>query len=305
MASTIDGAHRRLLVFGGRFRAAASGLYTLYNDVWSFDFATEQWASIAAANAGPSGRVNASAVYDAATDELVVFGGNTSRDGLQFVPSADVWALALATGTWRRVMASGTAPAARLFHAAAIRGRRMLVMDGGDVNAFVGPFFNDLNVLDLATSTWSSLTRQGDDPLGRINFGLLADVAGSRWIVLGGHDDGALGNRNDAFALADNGTFSTLVGGDTLNRPGTGFCSFPADFVTADLGAPERRSAFVSGVDPTRRRALLFGGKTDCGTTNDVWVFDFAMGRWQPARPSTLGVSCQRSGVQTCTSLCQ
>jgi hypothetical protein len=92
--------------------------------------------------------------------------------------------------------------------------------------------------------------------------------------------------------------------GDALNRPGAGFCDFPADFTTSDDSSPERRSAFVSAVDPARNRAIVFGGKTDCGSAGDVWAVDLNTHAWSPLRGSIEGLSCQRAGRQNCRSLC-
>ncbi len=304
MAYALDAMHRRLLIFGGRFRAGASGTYTLYNEVWSLDLAAEQWTQVMPANTGPSARANATAVYDETSDELVVFGGNTSASGATFVPQNDVWALNLATMMWRRVMTTGTAPSVRLFHAAAIRGRTMLVFGGGGANAFIGPFYSDLYTLDLAGSTWTRLAPTGARTLGRINAGMVADAMMDRFFLVAGHDDGQLGNRNDVFSIATDGTIAALAPGDSLGTAGAGFCDFPADFTTADMNAAERRSSFVIGVDAMRRRAIIFGGRTDCGSANDVWSIDLATGEWRPLRLTNEGQSCARSGRSGCTTLC-
>jgi hypothetical protein len=304
-ASALDTRRRRLLVFGGRYRAGETGPYTVYNDVWALDLATAQWSQVTTSGAAPSGRANASAVYDATADELVIYGGNTSRDGLRYTPQGDVWALNLGTGAWRRVATSGMAPRPRLFHAAAIRERQMLVFGGGGADALTGSFYNEAFALDLATGTWSAVQLSGDDPLGRINHVLIADPTMPRYLLIAGHDDDALGNRNDVLALDPGGAVRTLTVGDTFNRMGSGFCDFPPDFANVDTSAPERRSAFVAGVDPRRNRVLVFGGKTDCGTTRDVWAVDLATGAWRPLRTSNEGVACQRSGRTGCTSLCQ
>lgn len=303
-AAALDSRRRRLVMFGGRYRAGTSGAYTLYNEVWALDFATERWERLNTSGSGPSARANASAVYDAEADELVIFGGNTSTDGASFRPQGDTWALNLGTLAWRQIATTGTAPTARLFHAAALRGRQMLIMGGGGANAFTGPFYNDAFVLDLQSAQWTELTLSGDDPLGRINLALVADTTQDRFLLIAGHDDGALGNRNDVLAVSPMGAISTLSAGDAFNRAGSGFCDFPADFATIDPNAPERRSAFVLGVDARRNRALVFGGKTDCGSTNDVWAVDFATGAWRPLRATNIGIACQRSGRTGCTSLC-
>jgi hypothetical protein len=303
-ASALDTHRRRLLMFGGRFRSGASGAYTLYDETWALDLAQTQWTRVDTSGPGPSARANASAVYDEARDRLVVFGGNTSTDPLRFTPQNDTWALDLGTGTWSRLGATSAAPPARQFHAAAAGNGTMVIVSGGDANAFTGPFLHDAWSFDLAMNAWTELPLSGDDPLGRINHAIVFDSSRSRFILLAGHDDGDLGNRNDAMELASDGTVRSLVAGDTFNQPGAGFCDFPSDFTVADANAPERRSAMVAALDASHDRVIVFGGRTDCGSTNDVWSFDLAMNRWSPLQTSNEGVSCARAGRTDCTALC-
>lgn len=303
-AWALDARRRRMIVFGGRFREGTSGAYTLYRDVWAFDLAAERWEELSPTGEAPAARSNAAAVYDPEADAFVVFGGNTSTSGLTFTPRNDTWALDLATNTWRRVATTGAAPTARLFHSAALVGRGLWVYGGGGANAFMGPFYSDLWRLDLATSAWSRVTLSGETAAlgGRISAALLP--AGDGAALVGGHDDGALGNRNDVLALSAAGEVSVARAGDELNRPGAGFCDFPADFATTDVDAPERRSAFVAALDPARNRVIVFGGKTDCGSAGDVWSLDLTARAWRPLRGAIEGLSCQRSGRENCRSLC-
>ncbi len=307
MAYALDTRRRRMVIFGGRYRAGASGTYTLFNDVWALDLATGRWQPLTPTGTGPSARSNAAAVYDPVADALVIYGGNTNPSGLAFTPRGDAWALDLATLAWRAVATTttGTRPPARLFHPAAVQGRSMLVVSGGDTNAFTGPFLPCAWRLDLATDTWTELPLGGDPAVyRRINAALTPDATDG-WLLVAGHDDGALGNRNDVLHIGADGAVSTLQSGDQLNHPGAGFCSFPPDFTTTDMNAPERRSAFVLAADPVRHRALVYGGKTDCGLAGDVWTVDLATGALQPLRATTDGVSCTRSGRTGCTALCE
>jgi hypothetical protein len=304
MAWALDTRRRRMVVFGGRFRAGSTGSYTLYNDVWAFDLATETWEAITPEGEAPAARSNAAAVYDPERDALVLFGGNTSVSGLTFTPRNDTWALDLAQRTWRRVATTGAAPTARLFHSAALVGRAMLVYGGGGANAFMGPFYRDAARLDLDTGAWSPVALTGDtDALaGRISASLVA--TGGDALLVGGHDDGALGNRNDLLRVGADGAVSVVRAGDALGTPGSGFCDFPPDFATADEASPERRSGFVLAVDPARNRAIVYGGKTDCGLAGDVWSLDLAAGAWRSLRSTNDGLSCQRTGRENCRSLC-
>lgn len=306
MAYALDTRRRRMLVFGGRFRAGATGAYTLYRELWSLDLATDAWTRLAPEGGGPSARANASAVYDADGDALIVYGGNSSTDGTRFSPLSDVWRLDLGTNAWTRVNASG-GPSARLFHAAAYRGGAMLVFGGGGANAFTGPFFRDLWSLNLAGASWQQVTLRGDNAelLGRISASIAPDPAGDGLLLVGGHDDGALGNRNDVFTVSAAGDVSMLRAGDVLGRAGSGFCDFPSDFAVTDDESPERRSSFVLAEDPARQRFLVYGGKTDCGLAGDVWALERSPLRWRPLRGTNDGLSCVRAAREGCTSLCQ
>lgn len=304
MAYALDTRRNQMLVFGGRFRATSSGAYTLFRETWRLDLATDRWARVDA-EGGPSARANAAAAYDPTGDAFYVMGGNTSTSGASFTPLSDLWRLDLASNTWARVV-TNTPPPARLFHAAAIRDGALTVFGGGGANAFTGPFMRDLWRLDLATSMWTRASVQGptDELLGRISASLIPDPSADGLLLVGGHDDGALGNRNDVYALSSNGELTLLRAGDVLNTPGNGFCDFPADFAITDEDSPERRSAFVLASDPARRRLILYGGKTDCGLAGDVWALSRDPLRWTALRGTSDGLSCARSGRSGCSSLC-
>ncbi len=303
-AYALDSRRRRLMVFGGRFRAATMGNYTHLRDLWSLDLATGVWSPVEASG-GPSARSNAAMAYDPAGDRLVLFGGNNNPSGLSFTPQRDTWVFDLAAGSWQRLDAAG--PTARLFHGAVVAEGSLWVYGGGGANAFVGPFMGDLWRLDLSAGSWSEVAVTGDTAglAQRINPALAPAPTGGGVVVVAGHDDGALGNRNDIVAVSADGEARVVRAGDRLVRQGNGFCDFPADFTAPDLDGPERRSAFVFALDPVRGRALVYGGKTDCGLAGDVWALDLATGTWSPQRATSDGLSCIRAGRTGCTALCQ
>lgn len=308
LASTTDTTRGRGIFFGGRYRQGTSGAYTLYNDVWAFDFAAETWAQLPTTGTGPSARANATAVYDAEGDRVIVFGGNSSTNGLSFKPEADAFALDLKTNAWSPVGANGTKPRGRLFHSMAIDAttRTAYVFSGGDENAFLGPFFKDVFALDLATDTWREVAATGDTPLGRINGAATFDSAQKRLLVFGGHDDGQVGNQNDLYALDVSVTpavWSRVEGGDTFNKPSAGQCDFAPDFTNVDKNRPDRRGAFAFGVRKDGRGLVLFGGKTDCGLAADAWWMAAGSAKFTPVNQSPVGLSCVRVST-TCKGLC-
>jgi len=319
-----DPARGRALLFGGRFREAGkTGNYTLYDDVWAFDFVLRTWTKLETTGTGPSPRANSSAIVDG--DTLWVFGGTTSPSSLAFAPTNDLYALNLVTNEWREVSATGDVPEKRLFHALTVdtQTHRAFMAYGGDANAFVGPFFKDLYSLDLGTAAWTKLevTHPEGFDFGRIKLGMVVrrseGTEAARLLAFGGHDDvngaSALGNRNDLLSLdlANDGpsppsslAWQHPIQGDTFNKAPSAQCNFPADFVLPDAASIERRSAFAFAPLPTGEAFVVFGGDSDCGRLSDAWWFDSRKGTWTAIVESLPGLTCLRTGNVDCNSLC-
>lgn len=301
-AASIDEERGLWILHGGRFRDGTSGNYTMYDETWALDLATDAWSLIA--TGGPSARVNH--VAEVVDGQFLIHGGNTSKSGASFTPLGDLWSLDLDTLEWTELSPAGDAPKDRLFHSSTLSGdgATMYVYGGGDENAFVGPFFGDLWALDTASLTWSRLhTGRQDAPEGRLVPNMAVDDANGRVILFGGHDDGELGNTNQvwAFDLAG-GTWAELSSGDTYANPAVGQCDFPADFTDVDLASPERRYSAASDVTDDGR-LVIYGGKTDCGVINDVWTWDMAEQAWTEGSPATNGEVCLRA-FNECEALC-
>jgi hypothetical protein len=308
--AAMDAEANRMLLHGGRFReTGTSGDYELFDDLWAFDLDGDTWVEVASGGGGdgPSPRANHAGVV--AGDRFVLFGGNESEDPLVFQPLGDVWAFDLESEDWEELEPLGDeAPVARLYHAMAASpdGRTVYVYGGGGANAFQGPFYGDLWALDLDTMEWDELDGGGGDagerPDHRIWASLLADPDGARLWLWAGHDDQALGNRNDLWVFdLDDGGWEQVVEGDALDQGAAGFCEFPADFVEPDLGAPERRNAGAAAITDCSE-IVMFAGKTDCGIANDLWVWSES-GGWDERSPATAGEICLRSAAD-CEEMC-
>lgn len=301
-AMATDAARNQLLLHGGRTREGTSGTYTVFDDLWAFDMATDTWTQLA--EGGPPARSNHTMVV--AGDRLILFGGNDSDDGLTFGPLSDLWAYDLNAGTWSELRYSGDDPGARLFHSATVSddGATLYVYGGGDENAFFGPFFKDLYALDLNSLVWTRLdSGRSNAPDGRIWATLNYDAPRGRLLLFGGHDDGSLGNTNQLWAYDLNAlAWSEVQAGDIQTGDASGFCDFPADFVTPDLNLPERRNAHAADLSPDGQ-LYIFGGKTDCGSVNDLWSLDVASATWTEHSAATSGEACVRASLE-CESLC-
>jgi Galactose oxidase, central domain len=315
-----DEARNRVLMFGGRTRAGGSGPYTLFNDVWAFDFASNEWSEIGATGTAPSARSNTAAVL--VDDQLVVFGGNTSTSGLNFTPLNDTHVLNLATNEWQE-LATTNPPSSRLFHSMAYDADtgRVYVAAGGDENAFVGPFFADLWALDMGTLAWHEIPTTGLSSADqqRIKGGMAVRTAGEQTgpalFTFGGHDNTSYADVRNDVRMIDLSTLPSLPApstvtwttpneGDVYLMPAAGICDLPPDYVVPDLAAPERRQGFAMGQLPNGGAFLVFGGDSDCGRLSDAWWFNTNTGLWTPVREALAGLTCPRTGNLSCQSLC-
>lgn len=303
-----DSGEHRMLVFGGRWRAGTTGNYTLFNSVIAFDLESETWNTVETTGA-PAARINAALAYDPAGHRLVLFGGNTSASGFGYTAQNDTWILDLHSGAWSPI-ATASVPSKRLFTGSLWdEARATIVIHGGaDETAFNdnAQYFDGVYALDpdAAVATWTRLDVPGGTaPDGRFWGGLVRDAERDRYLLFGGHDDGAQGNRNDLWAfLPETSSWELLQLADTWNKPANGVCSFPPDFTNVDYDAPERRNAhvFVGGGDS----AFTTGGKTDCGAIDDMVELDLTDDTWIEWTTSTVGESCLRKGGLQCNDLC-
>lgn len=300
-----DAMRNRFILFGGRYRAGTSGAYTYQKDVWAYDPATNAWTELWAQTAagGPNGRMNTVMVADPVGDRILVFaGGQVSSDAQSFIVDNQTWAFDLATNTWSQLATSGTRPTARLFHTGAFdkNNRVLYIFGGGGADAFTSPtFFQDLWAFDVANETWSRIDAGATLPAGRIKAEMDFDANRNRIVLFGGHDDQQLGNDNDLWSFdLIGGTWSNNHVGDTFNAPAIGFCDFPANFAIVDQCLPERRESHLFRIFGDQ--AFMYGGRTDCGLTNDTWILDLTTHTWRQVNASFNGMTCYRSGRTDC-----
>jgi len=306
-----DLSGKKAYLFGGRFRPEGSqGDYTLFNDLWAFDVATDTWEELSPTGDIPPARTNTGLVYDEGHNRLILFGGSTSTSGLTFLPQNDTYYLDLATLVWVKVETAMT-PQARLFHEMVLdrENNRVLLYGGGDENAFFGPFLNDIWAFDLETHVWSQVwlkTFSNFGPDARINPAMVEDRFRGRIILFGGHDDTLIGHRNDVWSFdLESSQWTLLRAGDTGAGTGCGsFCSCPPDFVEVDMASPERRQYQMFEVIDGMDMAVIFGGKGDCGYLDDTWSLSFSKAVWTEIEPAGQGEACKRTGEEGCTDLC-
>jgi uncharacterized protein (TIGR03437 family) len=140
-----DSAGNHMIVFGG-----LGVVPSYFNDVWILSNAnntggTPSWAQLSTTGAQISQRAGHSAIYDATTNRMTVFGG-AGNSG----QNSDTWVLSNANGVggtpgWTQIDTSGSAPAARVLHTA-VYGPNAMIVFGGQSS---GPtYLNDTWTLD-------------------------------------------------------------------------------------------------------------------------------------------------------------
>jgi Galactose oxidase, central domain/Abnormal spindle-like microcephaly-assoc'd, ASPM-SPD-2-Hydin/Thrombospondin type 3 repeat len=146
-----DAAHNRMIVFGGEVAQAPGSV----NDVWVLSNAnglggTPTWTQLTPSGDAPSPRFLHTAVYDPATNRMIIYGG-CCAPGARF---GDVWVLSNANGlggtpAWTQLSPNGVTPGERDTHTAVYNPAtgRMTLFAGRSCTATGCVNLNDLWVL--------------------------------------------------------------------------------------------------------------------------------------------------------------
>jgi len=263
--AVFDAPNDRIIVFGGW-----NGRQ-FFNDVWALDMTegSEAWTRLNPHGAWPPPRAQHTAIYDAANQRMIVFGGHQAHYNFN-----DVWALDLSTPgseTWTQLTPGGTAMPARRYHSAVYDSthQRMVVFGGGGR----GGLHNDVWALDLSTpgsETWSQLSVTGSVPSARWQHAAVYDFIDELMVVFGGSDGSTL--RNDTWAL----NMATL--------------HWAAISPSGDPPPARRKHSAVYYQPPHYNgRMLVFGGLGAGGVLNDLWYLTIEPGSMAWSQAATYG----------------
>ena len=302
-----DGTRNRMLVFGG-YNAGG----TRFNDVKALSLgASPTWSTLTLANP-PAARSGHTAIYDAAGDRMVVFGGYSGASRYN-----DVWALSLAgTPAWAQLTPSGAPPSMRQGVAAIYdpAGGRMLMFGGDDGST-------ETWSLSLGASpTWSQLFPSSTTLLRKRAFGVaFYDPVRFRMMVFGGNR-----GMNDVMSLSltgalawspvggpNGGRFGPMVVFDTERDRMVLFGGYDGTFAYNDVWALNIGATSVwtsistSGMPPSGRsaegsrsafydavndRMIVFGGNSGSSSDpvllNDLWALSFGDNSWSQLAPT-------------------
>ncbi len=257
-----DTLHNRIILFGGNNR----GLWgKCFNDVWSFDLVTGAWKIIDLAEPLPAPRHDASVVYDALGNRMILFGGWNGITGSFY---NDVWSLDLTPGSeeWTQLTPSGTPPNVRAATNAVIDpvNNRMIVFGGSDGSSG----YNDTWSLEFNRLTWYELSTPGICPSKRFAHATIYDEIGHQMIIFGG-DNYYQPMMNDVWSL-------DLTYGKERWRE-----------FTPDGSRPDTRAQhFYALNDVSRDMIIGFGYNLSSGCHSDIWALNLNSLTWRQVLPS-------------------
>jgi hypothetical protein len=265
------------------------------------------WTTLIPAGAAgaPVARAAHTAVYDPASNRMIVFGGETCppNDCTAVGNLNDVWVLTNANGqggaaAWTQLNPSGTPPAPRCEHTAVYdsQNNRMIIFGGEGTT-----LFSDVWVLSNAnglggTPAWTQLAPSGTMTGGLAAASAVYDPINNIMTVFGG-------------AILSNTAFTNGVW--TLsNANGLGGTPQWTNIVAnGAAGSPAERAGHSAVYDSTNNRMILFGGVAYSGPRsgngyNDVWVLLNANGlggtpAWTELKPHGVlpGTRCEHTAV--------
>ncbi len=253
------------------------------NDVWILSNANGQggsptWIQILPTGGPPTQRAYPTAIYDPASNQMIVFGGCTGgNSSSRNTVLNDTWCLKHANGfggspEWVQLQPVGPLPSGRNSHTAVYdpSSNRMTVF-GGIANNGVGPVLNDAWVLTNAngqggTPQWIQLTPATSIP-GRFNHTAIYDSSTNRMVVFSGALNTAHVETNDVWVLTNANGVGAMPAWMQLS---------PAN------GPPLPRENADAVYDPSSNRMTIFSGATGCSAAcallSDVWVLTNANG---------------------------
>ncbi|GIV96542.1 MAG: hypothetical protein KatS3mg057_1199 [Herpetosiphonaceae bacterium] len=239
----VDEERGRLLITTGQAGAQ------FFNDVWSFDLATDTWAPVDVAGEAPRPRYGSAGGILTGSGALYLSHGFSDQGRFD-----DTWAFDLAANTWRNMTPQGELPLKRCLHAAASAGPAALVLFGGCSSGFGPCPQGDTWLFDEHTGSWTNMTAQ-DGPSPR-QFPSLVQLGDSDELLLfGGQGDGNV-DLGDTWVLdVTSRAWSPLAPGGEQPAARYGHSLVWIDAATGGQGG-----------------VLLFGGRGGGEDLGDLWL---------------------------------
>jgi hypothetical protein len=286
-SAAYDPSNNRMVVFGGLSDAGP------LNDTRVLTNANGQggiptWIRLTPTGGPPAARAHHSAVYDPASNRMMVYGGDDATGGSPAMYN-DVWVLTNADGLggapgWAQLTTSGGPPTTRTQHSAVYDAgnNRMIVFGGNPTAGSCASGLNDVWVLSNANglggpATWIQLSPSGGPPSARRSHNAVYDAATNRMTIFGG-DETCSESNNEVWML------------DHAN----GLGGTPSWSQLSPTGTTPTPWSLHSGVyDPTNNSLTCFGGQVADSASNLTLVLSGANGaagtpNWADHSPTSL-----------------
>ena len=291
-----DSVNQRVLLFGGSYY---DNRYTLYNDIWSYDYTTNTWTEIDTPSK-PPGRFNTPLVYDSDTHKIIVFSGFGANE-----QNADMYSYDIESNRWTRLRPNPM-PFARSDTSIVYdeKYNKVIILSGYVHYNDTHP--RDTWAYDVPSNTWE---RMGPEttPKGQYGHYFVYDSIHERTLMLGGHwvDDDSHGYTDglwqydygsDTWTLLNENptlperywhtmSYNTNNGEITVFSGSQGYGDHSDDtwiFSTEtdtwrqvnSENTPPSRGCSTAVYDPVNDITLIFGGMADQFYMDDLWVLD-------------------------------
>ncbi len=205
-SSVYDSATNSLIIFGG-FDCTS----TYFNDVWILSNANDSggvpsWTELSPTGTPPGAREAAAAIYDSATNSLILFGGDDTTTEF-----GDVWELSHANGTggtpaWTQLTPTGTGPSQRTGASAVYdSAHSRMIIDGGEGG---GTVFSDVWIIIDANGAagapaWTQLIATVAGPARYYHNAVYDEGSNQMFIFAGASEYPSASPVADVFTLTD------------------------------------------------------------------------------------------------------
>lgn len=167
-AMAYDAQSDRIILFGG----SRYGPYN--NETWAYDFESSTWTKMSPVT-GPSARAGHAMVYDAQSDRIILFGGETAYETY----SDGTWAYDFEADAWTDLR-PGSSPPPRAYHGMVFDAQsRAAVLYGG------WPSSGGTWAYAPGSNTWIQL-RTPTEPTRRAEHAMAYDVQSDQIVLFGG-----------------------------------------------------------------------------------------------------------------------
>ncbi|MGB6724391.1 MAG: kelch repeat-containing protein, partial [Terracidiphilus sp.] len=250
-----DAAQGAVVMFGGATAAQAS---SRLGDTWLWNGTTANWTQVTGLSSTPPARSSAAMAYDAATGQVVLFGGlgGTSTGGADL---GDTW-------VWYQNSWYSEAPAS----SPSARYGASMAYDAalGEVILFGG--FDQSGNEDTDTwawtgSNWTLLSPSGS-PSGRDSAGMEYDPLLGQVVLFGGEQQ-----------IFNGSNFITTYLNDTWVLTGSTSSSLTWTQQTYST-SPAARATNVMVYDAAEGQVVMFGGYGNSGQVDDTWTWGTPQG---------------------------